>query len=342
MEKKRLDNISFLKVFMMIMVVLCHCMIFFGGNWFTYVNPSYSALYLYKIALWTNTFHIQTFTMVSGYLYFYLRNDKCRADISKKKYIIKKTKRLLIPFISTCFLWVIPIATYFYKYDLKTIINKYIFMRQPNQLWFIVMLFVIFVLVEIFYKNIKFSLLRLLFSYFFCVILGTILSHLYINFFQIDKAILYLFYFYLGGYIYFKNSEIDIKHCCVFGFIAFIFYLLMTYINSINNTLVHYFFVLLSPLLSSFQIIAIYYLFTYMIYRTKWINNNKFYKLLEENSFGIYLFHQQIIYFCIIFLNGVVHPIIQVILSFLISLFISLIMSIILKKHKITRFMFGL
>ena len=76
--------------------------------------------------------------------------------------------------------------------------------------------------------------------------------------------------------------------------------------------------------------------------RRKINTNNRLFKVLEENSFGIYLFHQQIIYFMIVLLNGVVHPIVQVVLSFFVSLIVSLIMSIILKKNKVTKFMFGL
>ena len=62
----KLNNIAFIKTIMMIMVVLCHSFVFFGGMWFTPVKPAQDADYLYQIAKWTNTFHIQTFAMASG------------------------------------------------------------------------------------------------------------------------------------------------------------------------------------------------------------------------------------------------------------------------------------
>ena len=72
------------------------------------------------------------------------------------------------------------------------------------------------------------------------------------------------------------------------------------------------------------------------------ISRTKLWKLLIENSFGIYLFHQQIIYLTIILLNGRVLPIVQVFLSFSIAIVVTSFMVIILRKFKITRLLFSL
>ena len=72
------------------------------------------------------------------------------------------------------------------------------------------------------------------------------------------------------------------------------------------------------------------------------ISRTKLWKLLIENSFGIYLFHQQIIYLTIILLNGRVIPIVQVFLSFSIAIVVTSFMVIILRKFKITRLLFSL
>ena len=55
----------------------------------------------------------------------------------------------------------------------------------------------------------------------------------------------------------------------------------------------------------------------------------------------VYLFHQQIIYFAIILLNGKVNPWIHMIANFAIAVTGALIISIILMKWKITRFLLG-
>ena len=72
------------------------------------------------------------------------------------------------------------------------------------------------------------------------------------------------------------------------------------------------------------------------------ISRTKLWELLIENSFGIYLFHQQIIYLTIILLNGRVIPIVQVFLSFSIAIVVTSFMVIILRKFKITRLLFSL
>jgi len=98
----------------------------------------------------------------------------------------------------------------------------------------------------------------------------------------------------------------------------------------------------LLQVLSIIEVILVYYVCTYIIKNNKINLNNKIYKLLESNSFGIYLFHQQIIFFCIVLLNGLVTPTIQIILTLLIALILSLLISILLKKNRITKYLFGL
>ena len=341
MKEEQLKNISFIKTIMMLFVVLCHSMMFFGSEWFTYIQPVFHANYLYKFALWTNTFHIQTFTMASGFLYFYLREVKNKYNNSKE-FILKKTKRLIIPFIFTCIFWVIPFAVYYFHYDLSQIFNRYVLMRQPNQLWFLIMLFLVFAIITLVYKRIKISFIGLIIIYIFSITIGTALGHFNINFFQIDKAITYFLYFYFGGYIYKFNKNISIKQIIIISCLLPVIIITINYMSNSGLGLLYYLSVLLQPVISLIEILIIYYICSIIAKKSKSLFNNKIYTLLEENSFGIYLFHQQIIYFTITILNGIVHPIIQTLLSFSISIIISLIICLLLKKKKITRFMFGL
>ena len=63
---------------------------------------------------------------------------------------------------------------------------------------------------------------------------------------------------------------------------------------------------------------------------------------LRQDSFGIYLFHQQSIYPFIMILNERVYPIIQVFFSFFIVIVIAGTMTVVLRKWKITGFIFAL
>ncbi len=88
-------------------------------------------------------------------------------------------------------------------------------------------------------------------------------------------------------------------------------------------------------------VIFVYY--TVKIITEKLINakKSKLWNGLKEKSFGIYLFHQQIIYLTIILLNGKVSPIVQVVISFLCALGVASIITTVLKRFKLTRILYG-
>lgn len=341
MENDRKINIAFIKTIMMISIVICHALSFYTENWFTVVSPKYNAHYLGKIAEWFGTFHVQTFTFASGYLFYYLKIERGKYKDTKKD-LVKRAKRLIIPYIFTSILWVIPIAIYFFKYTMKDILVKYVLMTAPSQLWFLGMLFLVFAFFEIFSDKIKISTKSLILVYILTTGLSLTLSKIGIVYFQISKAMQYILYFYFGGYIYINSSKLNIKNVLIFAILSIFIYFGSNYIDGLNIMLLHYGIVLITPLLSLLEISIIYFVYTAMINKRLINTDNRLYSLLESNSFGIYLFHQQIIYFTIILLNGVVQPIIQVLLSFIIALTLSLLMSWMLKKNKYTRFMFGL
>lgn len=340
MEKK-LQNISFIKTIMMVLVVLYHCMLFFGGNWFVYTAPVYNAKYLYKIAMWFNSFHIQTFAMASGFLFYYLKREHNKYN-NPKEDIKKRAKRLLIPYLTVSLIWVMPIATFFFNYSLKEIIINFVLMKNPNQLWFLIMLFLVFVFFEIFSDKFKISLNNFIVLFFVSTGGSTILEHFGINYFQIAQAIKYLLFFYLGGYIYVNKERITLKQAIIMIIGAFVLYSIKLNIKHLNISMLKYALVVINPIISILEVSVVYYICTKALEK-KLINpNNNIYKILEANSFGIYLFHQQLIYFTILKLNGLVHPMIQTVLAFVISLITSLLMSVILKRNKITKKLFGL
>lgn len=338
---EKLENIAFIKTIMMILVVLYHAMLFFGGTWFTVAKPEGGGEYLYYIAKWIGTFHIQTFAMASGFLFYYLRKEKNRYN-NPAMDIKKRAKRLLVPYLFASLLWVIPIGVFFYKYSLNEIIDKYVLMTGPSQLWFLIMLFVVFVFFVLIGKKIKISFRNLVIIYIITTGLGLLLSKFNINYFQIAISVRYVLYFYLGEYIYENRKKISLKQVGLMVLGTILLYAFVLLFRSANNIALTAGVKYAEALVSVLEVSVIYYLFSKFIEKRKSFTNNKFYHIFEQNSFGIYLFHQQIIYFVIVWLNGLVHPIVQALLSFVIALFTSLIMSMILRKWKVTRFMFGL
>ena len=128
----------------MLAVVLYHSCMFFSGNWFDGAQPVYQAPYLYIVARWLNTFHVQTFTMASGFLFYYLCKEKGRYKNFKND-VLKRAKRLLLPYFLVIITWALPFYVYYSGANLEKIIYKYVLGCAPSQLWFLPMLFLLFV-----------------------------------------------------------------------------------------------------------------------------------------------------------------------------------------------------
>lgn len=74
--KERLNANDNIKTAMMLAVVFYHACMFFSGTWFDKVSPIYEARYFAVFAKYLNTFHVQTFTMASGFLF--CGSNQCR------------------------------------------------------------------------------------------------------------------------------------------------------------------------------------------------------------------------------------------------------------------------
>ena len=85
-----------------------------------------------------------------------------------------------------------PIATYFFKYSSAEIINKYLLMASPSQLWFLIMLFVVFVFFELGGNRIKISFRNLFLIFIITVVVGNALSAVGFNYFQLATAVKYI------------------------------------------------------------------------------------------------------------------------------------------------------
>lgn len=190
-------NCNFTKTVLMLIIIFYHSILFWKGNWFTPITPTEEPALLKYTAIFLNTFHVHTFTLVSGYIYYYIRYEKERYN-DRWTFALNKTKRLLVPYIFVSIVWVIPITQYFFNYPMKTIITKYFFGTSPSQLWFLLMLFCVFI---IFYSLSHFikkhtitGLVLLLMLYG----IGGIGQLLLPNIFQIFAALRFMIFFYIG------------------------------------------------------------------------------------------------------------------------------------------------
>lgn len=74
-RQEELSNCNFIKTVLMVLVVFYHSILFWNGSWFT-EDPIETSVILNILAAWLNSFHIYGFTLVSGYLFGYLKLEK--------------------------------------------------------------------------------------------------------------------------------------------------------------------------------------------------------------------------------------------------------------------------
>lgn len=144
LASKQLENCTFVKTVLMLLVILYHSCAFWTGSWFPAMEQAKMAPVLGLFAQWLNSFHVYTFALVSGYLFSYLKYEKRKYE-SLALFVGNKAKRLLVPYVTVSIVWAIPVGQYFYHYGAGEIITRYALATSPSQLWFLMMLFWCFI-----------------------------------------------------------------------------------------------------------------------------------------------------------------------------------------------------
>lgn len=167
-----------------------------GGSWLDNQPVIFKSKALSILSVWLNTFHIYGFTLVSGYIFQYLKYEK---DKYQKflLFIVNKAKRLLVPYVFVAIIWVVPISCVLFSYTTKDIFFKYVLCTGPSQLWFIWMLFDVFCFVWIISNWLKNDFIAIFIS---CIswLIGYVCSARLPNIFCIWTAFNYLPFFILG------------------------------------------------------------------------------------------------------------------------------------------------
>ena len=324
----------------MLLVIAYHSCIFWSGNWFSVQKVEISARFLAFFSKWLNSFHIYGFTLVSGYLFYYLKNEKEKYQ-KYVPFIINKIKRLLVPYCFVAFCWVVPISFKLFEYSLADVIDRYILCTNPSQLWFLWMLFDVFFMIwplnNIIVKNDLLAVTISLIAWSIGVV-GGIYSK---NVFCIWTAFKYLPFFVLGMKLREKEN------CILYKVPKWIYIVLQLSLIIFNRKIsqVNYLWTKILAYISEYCIYIVGALLAFLILQLlatniAWRKSKIFMNLLAK-TMPMYLFHQQIIYFTIIYLNGKVNPYINAIVNFIVATILSLVMSNILMKFKWTKRLIG-
>lgn len=338
-RQTEVDNCSFVKSILMLMVVLYHSTLYYAGeSWFIGKTVEIPAFRIF--VLWSHSFRMYGFTLVAGYLYFYLRYEREKYQ-EFIPFLKNKIRRLIIPFVFISTVWIVPISIYFFQYDAKNIFIKFVLATSPSQLWFLWMLFDVFVIVwwlsDWFYKhNLVAYAISLLF-----VIIGIVGSKVLPNVFCIWTGFSYIIYFLLGfkirqyGSSYLKRVNIlywIIAHVSLFALVKY----LSNYKGIVFKALHLSFMVLLQIIGGIMAFLVLQKLASCFDWQ-----NNKLLQAFTKKSMAIFLLHQQIIYFTITAFNGKVNPYMNALINFMVAIGGAYLISSVLFKSKMLRMMMG-
>ena len=145
---KRLFHIEILQAFGILCVFLGHALrIYHEGGW--YFHNAQTVLAFDIIDKFIFSFHMPLFVFLSGFL-FYLNKEKIE---SAWEYILKRVKRLLLPFYLAGFLYVLPIICFINPLD-KSVgfyYTSFLTLDYTWHLWFLIALFVITLFFVLYY-----------------------------------------------------------------------------------------------------------------------------------------------------------------------------------------------
>ncbi|MGH4120747.1 acyltransferase family protein [Clostridium sp.] len=341
-EKGYLNNISLLRTFAILIVVLGHSMIVYQYNWGIY-TPAVKSSFFNALKTYIDVFQMPLFIFISGYMFYYCRKE-CNKYNKLSKFLSNKIKRLLVPYICVAVMYVVPIRvmTGYKGYsgnNIFEIIYKYIMTGlDAGHLWYLIVIFEIFIVFYLF----EFIINKIGVPASLIVIAcASIISFKFPDVFQISKSIHYFMFFYLGYIIrkYELNFKIEFKGkkntlIIITLFILQFVFLALSYKIS-NSNIIGTLSINLMYLLSNiFSTIFYFTVLSTISTKYKRLNSNKILKFLDRESFAIYLFHSPLIYIVLKYVaDKNISPFLVVPSMFTIILFGSIGISYVIKKR---------
>lgn len=338
-SRRELDNCTFVKTVLMLIVVLYHSILFWGGSWFT-KDPALSAQPLALLAGWMDSFHIYGFTLVSGYLFYYIKCEKGGYG-SFVPFAVNKAKRLLVPYAFAAAVWVIPVQYAFFRPDAMTLAKNYLLGINPAQLWFLLMLFCVFLLfwpMAGFLRKHAVLGAGLMLGLYGCGIVGGMVLP---NVFRVFTALQYLPVFYLGFTLRQHGTGLLRRlPAPVWLGLSVALFALTRYLAGFDSALFKLLtmgFEFLTHVVGALMAFAV---LQAVADRVSW-KRSRIFAFLSRRSMAVYLFHQQVIYFLIAGFNGAVNPYVHGVVNFVGCLGASLVIASVLMKFRFTRMLIG-
>lgn len=313
-------EIQKMRVLAILLVVIGHSIIIYSSDWNLYTTNN-QVEFLNIIKKFINIVQMPLFFIISGYLY-----KRTCEKYSYSHIIEAKIKRILVPFISTIMLWMVPIriVANYEPYQNSTYINAIknaIIGIDSGHLWYLPTIFALFIII---YPINKLSKEKRKIKNIITIFLGilSILSYKMPGILFISSICEYLFYFYIG-FLFEKNNQKENKIFNISIIVVTIILNIITIFYIKNEILVR----ILRLITAIFEIYSICII-------CKKVKMNKIIEIIDKNSFAIYLLHSPLIY--LMYENFAnINPMILVISNIVISITTPILIANILRRIKL-------
>lgn len=353
-QKQLLTNVVIIRLILIILLVFYHAFAIFSGAWTPIDGFPEIEIYWWMDKL-SYAFLLEMFVFISGYVFGYQVKTKGQVKLQAKNLFYSKFKRLIIPSMVFSLLYILLLKNIKQPFD-KTL---YEILNGVAHMWFLPMLFWCFAGVWLIER------IKMRTQIVVPVLLIVSICSFILFPFQLNKAMYYMLFFYLGYYI--QRKEYDFKRYytvrnTILLFISFTFLftiitifcsnlelLLLNYLDSnitknilIIKVLKYLIANLLKLLYSSVGLAALFVLIGCIEKRIEhklpqWVVS------LGGLSMGVYIFQQFILKFLYDYtsLPSLCGPILLPWSGFIIALICSLFLSFLSLKTKVGRSLVG-
>lgn len=308
--QKREIDLSLLKIFSTLLVVFGHSYYtkissYLGGVDYSqaYINNTMASVIIRQVISIIYSFHMPLFVFISGAVY-YLGNNQLDKRYSGIALLCNKFKRLIIPYFIVSLLYMVPIklfSQYFHQDIIAKIIKYGVFLGlDAGHLWYLIMLFNLFIVFNMFEKEIikinpSVNIIIMFWVYW--------KGYNYLpNVLQISAVAKYLIYFYIG-YLFQKNKDellklLQGKQVIFLIGIAVYYFVFREYSrermfvpSETGTAIIRSVLIILNALLG---IAFSYLLISFKSLQKK--SQNKIIRIIDKYCFEIYLLHDPINY----------------------------------------------
>lgn len=276
---KNLNDVALLRVYAVLTLVAWHsyCSYICWGIADTPMSPVYTIFFHF----FTPDANMPLFTFISGYLFYYLLKEKKHYN-RFKTFLSNKTHRLLIPFL------ILGSLTNILSYN-KNIID--LFYGKPNHLWYYLMLFYCFIICYIIETrfNSKINKLLMCLSFIGAFIMQFIKTGgpLTINSPLGIFLPMYYYHYFYSGFLVYKYKEKIILNIKKYWWIITILYIISCLYTRYLLPIAAYSYILLLLTLANSS---------FFIKKMEISQFSNIIFQIGKYSFGIYVFHQWIIW----------------------------------------------